>query len=1351
MSTRVFLSYSRSDTAWAERVRLRLTDVGLASFLDRYGLPAGQAWQPQLEAQIAASGCVLVLCGPSGIGNWQQREISLALDRQAGSANFPVIPVLLPGLEEPPVGSFLSLNTWIDLRANPDDPHAWQALIAGAAGSAVDHAEQRLLGTVCPYRGLQAFREEDAGLFFGRAREVDALVAKVSARSSSNVVGVIGSSGSGKSSIILAGLIPALRRSRGGSQSIWKVLRCTPGPEPLQSLVRLFERPREDASAVAMLARLNDAAALLREGRVTLNELVRQHLAESDEQGTDRLLLVVDQWEELYTQAAAEEYGGRTDANRFIDIVLDAARQAPMTLVFTVRADFYDRLIAHPRLKQVLDSGLVSVGPLDRDDVVAAIEAPARALGYDVQPQLTRLLLSDSGFGQSGDDAGAYDAGRLPLLEFALERIWHRAHAAGRATLQAQDYIDVGRLEGALEATANAQYERLSPAARQAAKRLFLSLVTPGAGRADARLRTPVPADPAIGEVLAAFASSEARLISTDADFRQPGIRFTQVTHEALLRHWALLREWVHEQREVLGWRDQVREAFLRWQQHGEASDYLLPRGLQLELGRNLLARRNDLLIDDLLPYISRSIDQDDRLRLAERSRLRRWVGVLAAATVVATLCAGGALFFYGAARDEAAAITKQAHLVEEQSWRALGALARGYLFVGDPGTALLLALRAIPQEGTVDANDGPIIDAAAGTIWNALANIRERTTLPSLHGSVYDLAADDDGKLLVSGGSDGTVRIWWTENGSWSSERLAQHEGHINAVALSSDSRWVAAAGTDGVVRLWPGRREGAPIVLDGHSRRVRQLTFSPDNRKLASTGEDGTVRLWDIQTRRETGRFVGHGDYGVWSVAFSPDGRYVASAADDETIQVWSADQPDHTVTLLRGHKGSVMSVTFSPDGKVLASAGWDGTVRIWPLDGEQKPQVLYGHDGRVQMVRFSADGSRLISAGEDGTIRIWPRNTEVAPVIMRGHEGGIWSVRLTRDGRTLFSGGMDGTIRIWQADRAPQPASYQQHSSPITALAYNGDGKQMASGSEGGEVILHVSDDPTLSRVLLNGQQTGAVRALAFSRRVGRLASGHQDGDVRIWSIGDDHDDQPADDRLAVLSHGAPLTAVAFGTEDNTLYSAGSDGTIRRWDGNRGSLVYKGSSPIRALSTSIDGGRLAAGDEDGNVLLWNLRHPGEPRILRGFHAPIRAVAFNPDGRRLVVAGSRGQVKIVDCEEAGPMEDLHGQLGEVTAAAVGPLNARIVTAGADGAIRIWHPAAAIEAWVQRAHEEAVTAIAFSPDGSHLVSGGGDRMMRVWYLGRSFEELVARACAILPRDLTAAQRLRLGLKQGAA
>ena len=531
-ASEVFLSYSRADADAVEAVRARLSEAGVTSFLDRTGLPAGQPWQPSLERELGRSGAVAVFLGQR-MGSWQHREVQVALDRQGRERDFPVIPILLPGLDDEPTG-FLSLQTWIDLRADLHDPAQFQTLIAAIHREAKEDASAELKAGICPYRGLLPFREEDAGFFFGREQASQNLLSKIQRH---KVVAVIGRSGSGKSSLVFAGLFPELRTSPGGIT--WDMMTIRPESEPLHKLAEAISPPKSDLTRGARREALNEEAERFRRGSVSLGDLVNDYLGEQP--GTDRLLLYVDQWEELYTQArrAGDEnirVQKQADATRFIDLLLQATEDRSLTLVFTVRADFYDQLLQHDRLTGIAQDQQISLGPLTEPQLRDCIEQPARKIGLDFEDGLVDRIVRDVG----GDE------GKLPLLEYALKGTWENSRKAwsrGTTTtlLTHAAYETAGRVEGAIAGKADAVYGKLTDAQKDAARRLFVNLVTPGEGQADTRAIARVPDDPVIEQVVAAFSDRDQRLLVTGHDPVRG--RIAEVSHEALIRNWGELRQ----------------------------------------------------------------------------------------------------------------------------------------------------------------------------------------------------------------------------------------------------------------------------------------------------------------------------------------------------------------------------------------------------------------------------------------------------------------------------------------------------------------------------------------------------------------------------------------------------------------------------------------------------------------------------------------------------------------------------------------------------------------------------------------------------------------------------------------
>jgi TIR domain len=622
-----FLSYSRADETDADTLRARLKDAGLNSFLDRYALPAGQPWQPWLEQRLGTCRALVALLGPEGIGEWQHREIQLGLDRQASAEKtgqaFPVIPVLMPGLtnEAVPVGSFLSLNTWVDLRKGLDEPEGLGRLVAGVQGRAIDAAAaEKLLAGLTPYRGLLPFREQDAGLFFGRDRFVEELVRKVAQRSAANVVGVLGRSGSGKSSIVYAGLFPALRREKNVSDpSAWQVVHIRPYAEPLQQLAAAFDPPKAEPDSMEWLAALNGKAKLFRSGDVELTELVRARL--NQEKGSTRILLYVDQWEELYTQARRRELKKdedplqpAKDVKLFIDLVLEAAAKSPCTLVLSVRSDFYPDLQNHDGLRVAVQENQVSLGTMNGLELQAVIEGPPKALGASVDSKLTEKLIRDIGLDPASSGSDEYDIGKLPLLEYALEQAW-----AKRTGLQI-GLENYSGLEQALEERANTLFHRLSPEEQAVAKRLFVSLVTPGEGREDTRARIDMPDDETMRRVIQTFAGTDARLVVTD---EAAGRRSVEVSHEALIRHWDRLRAWIEENRDKLRTREFLKTNRAEWLKHDRDPGLLGFPTLYVETARSLYEQPGDVVIDDIKDYVGALLEHDRQRQESEDEQRR--------------------------------------------------------------------------------------------------------------------------------------------------------------------------------------------------------------------------------------------------------------------------------------------------------------------------------------------------------------------------------------------------------------------------------------------------------------------------------------------------------------------------------------------------------------------------------------------------------------------------------------------------------------------------------------------------------------------------------------------------------
>ncbi len=601
----LFLSYNSRDRKAVQEVQQRLRSRDVATFLDRDQLQPGQPWFDALQEAIGKARAVAVFIGRDGLGSWQKREMELALDRQAREeregGSFPVIPVVLPEADLEKAPGFLLLNTWIDLRSRIDDAGALDAL-AGALGGVAAVAPPAPVA-LCPYRALRAFREEDAPLFFGR----EAFAAELLEKSlSQRLVTVVGPSGSGKSSVVQAGLLPLLRRAHPPSAT-WDAVIFTPGKRPFHNLAAALVPIWE--TELTETQRLREAESLgndLADGKAAVEATFLLALKKSS--GTDQLLIVVDQFEELFTLTP------ETERRAFIKSLLEAADATPVTLVLTLRADFYGQAISLSReLSDRMQHGLVNLGPMTREELRRAIEQPAQAAGLEFESGLAERILNHV----------EEQPGNLPLLEFALTELWEGRE--GRL-LKNERYDAVGGVEGAISKRAEEQFSRLTSVQQGMALRLMSRLVRVAAAHeegTDTRQRVKLSElDEAMRAVAQSFA--DARLLVTGRN-ETTGEETVEVAHEALIRRWKRLQELINKDREFLLWRQRLGLMLGEWQRAGRQEEILL-RGAPLAEAKGWLKEREKDLSEGEREFIKSSSRRDVTTR-----RRRRWAIATAA------------------------------------------------------------------------------------------------------------------------------------------------------------------------------------------------------------------------------------------------------------------------------------------------------------------------------------------------------------------------------------------------------------------------------------------------------------------------------------------------------------------------------------------------------------------------------------------------------------------------------------------------------------------------------------------------------------------------------------------------
>ena len=1134
---------------------------------------------------------------------------------------------------------------------------------------------------------------------------------------------VSGASGAGKSSLLHAGLLPALAAGRQlpGSEC-WPRVVMTPGSDPLTELATQLAAVSGGDTAAIRRQLADPGQAHLAVGQAVAGAIGRTGGQPPADGRPGRLVVLVDQFEEVFTLNPG---GGQAGQQAFIAALCAAATgpsgprgEPPALVVIAVRGDFWARCAAHSGLARMMQDGLFVVGPMTGPELRKAITGPAAVAGLEIDANLADIVLADL------HTAGQEEAeGTLPLLSQAMMLTWGKREG-NRLTVRG--YNQTGGVARSVEFGAEAIYEALPDAGQQIAREIFQALALAGPDSQLARRparRTdlcPGAARRAVENVLEAFAGS--RLLVLDGDT-------VQIAHDVLLRAWPRLHSWLERDQANTILYTQLQEDAAQWAEQGLDPSFLY-RGSQLAAVQQAATR----WAADPARYPALTQDQSGFLQASRRNaarsiRLRRTVAALLVALLIVSLTGTGLAVSAARNASHKSSINLSGQLAAESeesdltdpvtasrlavaAWRiSPTAQARESMLdlLAQPNRGILAA--AADQSAVAFSPDRKILATAGANVrlWNAATHRQLGPPMRVGRQSFIALAFSPDGKILATADTNPnpasasqnqvSVRLWdvATHRQLGSPMRVG---GPVDAVAFGPDAMILATLHPNPnatsprqspySVRLWDvatHRQLGPPIGVDGQS--VNAVAFSPNGEFLATAGD--SVRLWDVATHRQLGSPIPAGSGGLESIAFSPDGNTLAGGGQFDSSWLWDVATHKQLGSELKA--GGVAA--FSPSGTVLATISRDGLVRLWDVATHQQlgnPLPVGALDGNLGAMAFSPNGTTLATVNmalpsQFWDIRIYRPIHPSLPARIR--QKGASSAAFDPQGTILATGNIDGAIRLWDVASLRQigallPGSLDGQS--VEYVVFSPDGKILAAAMDnlnGGGNTVRLWDVATGHQIagLMNMDANKGSTTLAFSRDGRILAAGTLDGKVRLWDLATHRQlgatmTDGADDTLPTVS---AVNSVAFSPDGKILATASNDGTARLWDvatsREIGAPLVHSAAPMTAVAFSPDG-TLVATVGGGAIQLWGVRtHQQSGSSFTSGGGSVDSVAFAPNGQ-ILASGTGDGTELWDVAT-------HHQIGESLAADAGM--------------------------------DAVVSVAFSPDGKILATTDLNGDARLW------------------------------------
>ncbi len=1196
-------------------------------------------------------------------------------------------------------------------------------------------------GQHSPYQGLSSFGPDDTAYFFGREQLTFSLAQRIREHTFPGRPWLVtGPSGSGKSSLLRAGLIPALSSEPGPSDGErWSCVYLTPGNDPFEQLVRKMSAAMGVAGDV-LRARLEHAASL------------REDLGRPEQGAADpaaapsRVVLVVDQFEQIFTEC--DDIAQRL---LFIRALGSVCESRTMTVVMGLRSDFFGHCADHPELLPALRHADV-VPPMTAAELREVIEKPAELAGLTLETGLADLLLEECG--SDSEIAARGPGGVLPLLSHALLQTWQRRQ---NGVLTLAGYRATGGIAKSLSQTADVTLDGFPPTAEPLARRMFVRMVRLEDGLEDTRRRVPLTDLQAhleqeqraeAGDLLGKFV--DARLVSVDGGF-------AELTHEALIRHWPRLRSWIDEDRSGVLVRQRIEDAASTWDANGRHTSFL-DRGPRLSEAMAWAETHPGELGPLASEFLRAGVRAHSLEKKAERrrARLRRQAIVSLAALLVLAVTGGGVAVKArsDADRDRVFALSRQV--------AARADALRGL----DPSLAMGLSLVAYRISPTEEAGNSLL--SVPGT--------PAATRLLGHDGPVRNVAFRPDAKILASVGADDTVRLWDVslrrQVTMLPEARLPK--GGPSQVVWSPDGAMMLVGSTgEAPWQLWDVKNPGDPRLVGPLALTAQAWTAAvrPDGRVLATSGTEGPTILWtDIFKGRPVAVLKGNLGGAADLLAFAPNGRTLLEAPIISYAGLWDvADPRKPKLTVIVPDSYAAHAAAFSRDSRRLAISGFPQQLSVFDIKNTEKTRRIanlkLAQDTNLAVsLSFNADGSLLGAANlSDNMVRIWDVATKRV-VFSLPHVGNVLAVDFAPVGNSIATGGNDGIVRIWPLDAWPIGV----HTNMVNAVSFSPDGELLASSGIDAVRVWNVPGGTALRKASEgDGQSTNPWATLTFGPDGRTLFTSDQMQDGTPYRL--DRRLVPAEVPLAKGSRGwvgestsgmalrgdARLLAVTIGPQRNTGEAVVDDPRIELWSldgqGRRKAVMSawslargdERSTPL-CLAFGPAGHTLVAGTNDGAIRVWDVRDPAHPRdvtYVRTGKTQINSIAFARGGEVLATASSNGTVRLWDVSGGVRLtlsSSLNDANGNVSRLAFDRTGTTLATVGDDRLVRLYRttdPRSPTLLATLQGHTAAIRSVAFNPADDSIATAAEDNTVRLWDTNK--DRIASRICATSGSGIT--------------